>query len=1430
MIRRGVTVVPRGESERAPYARERLGDGAEVRITESGLAWLRRDGGTTLLAHGPGKVLLEDGTLRIESGRVFAETPAGEPETILVPEGSLVLSAVRASLDVASGKTTAYVLEGEIRAGEVVAKAGELLKLGGEKPSVEPALSWEDWTGGLATTDPTSEPAPFGVGTVGARLPGQAGAPYAPLTIQRLDVRVKIEGDLAVTEVDQTFFNPESHTVEGVYRFRAPEGALLERFGVDRDGGILYGYVKEKQQAQRQYESHVYAGSQEDPALLSWQAPGVYEARLYPIGPGATRRVVVRYTEWLSRAGSKGERRLYVYPLASEGTAESAPYIEDVSIEVDVAKAGAKQIRTGAEAMRVGDVIVVRDHDVVPRADFAIEMFDDGAGKTKAIRAKHRPDLVALGPAESGDARRSGEGEADYLLVPVRASDVPERPEGLDLVIVVDTSAATDRPMLRLARAATRALLAHLGDKDRVVVVAGDDRLRPVVPEASELTKVDAALKAKILEGLATIEPGGASDLASMLADATSKVGDERASAIVYVGDGLSTVGETDLASIRDRMKKAPRLVRTFGLGIGDGANMAVLSGLSTGGFAERVSDDRSAARGALRLLEVAERSVDLGASLDLGSNVERVYPRELGAVVAGETVVVVGRVTGETPTSATLATVRGSTKLDLDVQEIDDHGDTRRRWAMGRLDELLSSAAGHAALVDLGVRQGIITPVTSIYVPTTTEMTPEQRATIDRAARKRTKVSKPKGDDLEGADGVADEKQTGAAASAKARADSAPATSEPEEKESSGKPDDDRPNREQRAKTKAEAEPAKPAEVAAAPTAMAAAPPMPAAPPGQMPMATATSQSTPTLKPPTDEEYGYMRQKDAGGFAENAPTPRPSTTPDAAVPVADEPVAVGGSIGRGSGAKFDPMSGEKAETKALEKADKGIHGEGLLQEADKSLSGDANVDGDLVIDGKKANVVIIVDDPGRVLRKCGKGADLPFHERKNLWRERLSASHADPTNVHRIYRQALALCEAPTMRERRALLLLGLDYLPSVTSQVALHRLLLKDVQAADVVYRGILARVSTPDQVRELNRALGLSTVDPGTLEKTIKDTPNAAELVTKLRQLKQKFPDDRTLALRLLDALEDADDAAAARLLARELRQRSDADAGVRTAVGELHLRLASRASDASQKKADEDEAKRAFGEIVEFSPEDAVARRRLGDLYRAHGYYAEAARQYETLARMIPDDPTAMVLLAASANGLGKLEEAIRWTEKGGAAGAPDVAQGPHATARAFAALFLAWGRQDAKKAGNNDEWKALAARLDKIVMGEKREGQIRVLLSWAHPELHPALWTNALGTMMPAAEGDVTLGLSQALVADRSGNLVEVRVEPSELEHASRLGAKAILTVVFSEGKDSEVIERREIGFDKGSPIQRFRVEGGKVDVVAVEAAPEAKKP
>ena len=190
--------------------------------------------------------------------------------------------------------------------------------------------------------------------------------------------------------------------------------------------------------------------------------------------------------------------------------------------------------------------------------------------------------------------------------------------------------------------------------------------------------------------------------------------------------------------------------------------------------------------------------------------------------------------------------------------------------------------------------------------------------------------------------------------------------------------------------------------------------------------------------------------------------------------------------------------------------------------------------------------------------------------------------------------------------------------------------------------------------------------------------------------------KWPDDLELALRVLDAYEDASDDAGGRAWARRMRHRADATAHVFTNVGEYYLRLSHRESGAAADR-DADEARRTFGELVEFAPEDPVARRRLGDLLRAHGWYDEAFRQYETLAQLTPDDPAVPLLLAAAAQGMGRIEEAVSWAEKAASAGSPDGTSPVSRAARATASAFLAWARDEAARARHQDEVDRLRAR-------------------------------------------------------------------------------------------------------------------------------------
>jgi tetratricopeptide (TPR) repeat protein len=1432
-VKRGVTVtLPEdaaksstgNERRREPYARERLVDGEQVGIAAGGLAWLRRDGGATLLLAGPAALVLHADAVELTLGKVFVDTLSSLPADLRTPRGVLHLSRVRASIDVdKDGKVTAYVIEGAVRTdGGANCNPGELLTLSAQGNATKTtAVAWDDWTGGLATTDPSAQPAPFGVGTVGARKPGDRGQPRFPLAIQRMDVRVTIDGDFATTEVDQVFFNPTADTVEGIYQFRVPDGATLHKFGVDRDGSLVWGYVKEKQAALAQYQEHVYQGSTEDPALLEWDAPGIFKARLYPIGSRATRRIVTRYGEWLGRQGVRGERRLYVYPMAAEGAEATLPRIEELTLDIDLARAAARDVRVGMQGKQIGDRVIVKGFDVVPRADLAVELYDDGPKGAVGYRAPHTLDLDSMPPAEIARAARNFKKESDYLLVPVRPTRANEPAGGLDLAIVVDTSAATEPSALAVARAATGALLSYLGPDDRAAVWAGDATLRAVAPGSDQFERVDAKRREAISAGLAQVDRGGATDVGAIVSDAASRLDAGRRGAIVYIGDGDPTVGELSVPELRERLQRLPHPVRLFALGIGDRANFALLSGIARGAFAARVGDAHEAATTALRVLEEAERPVWLGASVDLGPGVDRIFPRELGTLVADESALVVGRIVGELPSKIVVRGSGGELTTPLAVRPLADGGDLRRRWAEGRLVQLLDEGAGRAAVVEVGVRSGVITPFTSLYVPTADEhrrdLEHEGEVAINEYG------TKPWWRWPWFVDSVSTRSYEKTAAAPAASMEGGTGTRAKGEEGSMGSPV--QPAARYAVKGPAGANDAKSARAQALKE---------AAEFGMVGLIDSVAGGEPAAPTATAAPQPLDRnaRKEIVPAAEAAPNAVWGNRPADPMGTGGLGLSGGGKAGggRGEGIGLGSIgtvghgSGAGAATGAIKPLSNRLGGAHTTPEP-KLREGKVQViDGRRGRDDAPMSLALPLGAVGHVALPCAPAADLPFAERLVLWRERVSGAGGSYRAMAMLYDSVLRGCEAPTWRERTQLLILLVEFIPTVRERVELWRTMQARGQAAEVVYRAMLTRIHTAAEIRDLHEALGLQQIDATVLAKVLADRKSNQDRAELLRGLLSKWPDDLELALKLLEAYEDAGDDAPGRSLARRLRRRGDANTRVRTAVGEYYLRLAARGASPARER-DTTEGRRTFGEIVEFAPEDPGARRRLGDLLRAHGWYDEALRQYETLARLSPDDTSVPLLLAAAAQGMGRTEEAIRYTEKAAGVGAPDGS--PMAkTSRSLASAFLAWARDEATRAGHQDEADRLRERARRLSLDAVPGGpSVRLILTWAHPELHPELWSNAPGTLMPATDGNPLLGVAETQLSVSAGPFVELHLEHDDAERAARLGAEASLTAIVDEGTEGERIVRIAVSFARtnGKVLEkrRFRLDGGTLREEAV---------
>jgi Ca-activated chloride channel family protein len=251
-------------------------------------------------------------------------------------------------------------------------------------------------------------------------------------------------------------------------------------------------------------------------------------------------------------------------------------------------------------------------------------------------------------------------------------------------------------------------------------------------------------------------------------------------------------------------------------------------------------------------------------------------------------------------------------------------------------------------------------------------------------------------------------------------------------------------------------------------------------------------------------------------------------------------------------------------------------------------------------------------------------------------------------------------------------------------------------------------------------------------------------------------------------------------------------------------------------------DELEARRAFSEIVEFAPNDELARRLLGDLYRAHGWYEDAYRQYQTLASIRPDDPTVFLLLAQAAAGAGRIDEALRLEQRLAETAQPGEAFGPARTAILWSSVRLAELRKDARAHEDEERLHAYLGRMRRG--GVLREaGALRASLTWSHPDANLSLWAAHPGLSLTRPT-DIApeFGIEAFDLAEQEPGVYHVEVRRREGDGLTGVTAK--LTVVWREGRDDERIEVIPLRFDEAHRAYAWAIEGDTLRESAPSAA------
>ena len=348
-------------------------------------------------------------------------------------------------------------------------------------------------------------------------------------------------------------------------------------------------------------------------------------------------------------------------------------------------------------------------------------------------------------------------------------------------------------------------------------------------------------------------------------------------------------------------------------------------------------------------------------------------------------------------------------------------------------------------------------------------------------------------------------------------------------------------------------------------------------------------------------------------------------------------------------------------------------------------------------------------------------------------------------------------------------------------------------------------MGRVRNPSDLKLVLRAMGMGRkVRWSMVQQVLAKQKTAALRLAALRRFLIEYPNDVRFKTALLELLENMGRPREAFLLLENVEGNPYVDADYRVSVAEFLLR---------RKGKHAARAKRILSEMVEFRPRDPVVRRRLGDLYRAYGWFTEAYRQYITLAALRPQDPSVLLLLAAAAAGSGRIDEALRLEQRVASTSAPGSISGVARWALLWSSVRLMKLRFKARKLGEKGR-----ERLSRLIARTRKSGVLdeampfRVVLTWSHPAADVELYVGS-GNYTPSRPGLLgsLYGIEayQARKPDAGGYTVEVK----------RVGRKtnrvvtAELLVMWDEGKRTELLFSKRLTFKGEKKKYRFKIEG-----------------
>ena len=536
------------------------------------------------------------------------------------------------------------------------------------------------------------------------------------LPVKSIKLDTKIVSQVATTHVEQIFRNDSDATLEGTYFFPLPESAAISEFAIWDGDRRLVGEVRSREEARRIYDQIVRR--QRDPGLLEYAGKDLFQASIFPIPPHSDKKIELTYTQVLrAESGTVA----YRYPL---GVGRQMGQIGAVSGRIALeSKDPLRNVYSPSHAVEVK-----RDGNRRSLVSFESESGKEPQDFQLFYGISQEDFGVSL--VTSREAGKDG-----YFLLMISPKDDWSEQEYVakDIVFVLDTSGSmAEEGKMEKARAALLYGIRILRDQDHfnVISFAGEEHLM----ETGMLAADDQGRKRGEAFVQALRPVGGTNINQALLSSMRQFTASNRPKILVFLTDGLPTVGETNITRIEENARQA-RLpgLRLFTFGVGYDVNTALLDKLAAenGGVSDYIEPKEDLEVKISNFFAKINYPILTDLKLDMaGVETDLVYPRSLPDLFKGTQLTLIGRYKNPLDMDYVRLTLTGTSggktrtlyfnNLRFPLRE-EKNDFLPRLWATRRVGWLMEQVRANGEnkelrdeIVDLGTRYGIVTPYTS--------------------------------------------------------------------------------------------------------------------------------------------------------------------------------------------------------------------------------------------------------------------------------------------------------------------------------------------------------------------------------------------------------------------------------------------------------------------------------------------------------------------------------------------------------------------------------------------------------------------------------------------------------------------------------------------------------------------------------------------